>query len=170
MIFLIGVAAWTFLEYLIHAWLSHIFTTFATPLHQVHHRDPHAVFTIGAWIPVALTWIGGIAIFGFASGMIFYTGMTVGFIAYELIHYRLHFAAPSGPVEAYLRNRHLVHHFRDPRACFGVTSGLWDLVFGTEPFGKQMSRMIETVKGVPPLDGRSNIRRIFYFGIPASRR
>ncbi len=46
-IFVLGLMAWTLLEYAIHAWLSHTFKTFATPMHEAHHREPHAVFAIG---------------------------------------------------------------------------------------------------------------------------
>ncbi|MGH7933019.1 MAG: sterol desaturase family protein [Candidatus Binataceae bacterium] len=168
-IFVAGVFAWTFLEYLIHAWLSHIFDTFATPLHQVHHRDPHAVFTIGGWIPVAIAWIGGLALWGFAPGMVFATGMVAGFAAYEALHYRIHFARPRNRVERWLRMHHLVHHYRAPSACFGVTSAMWDLIFATEPAGAEMRQWRESVADVPPLEGPSNAHRLFHFGIPAAR-
>ena len=166
-IYLIGVIAWTFLEYLIHAWLSHTFNTFVTPLHAVHHRDPHAVFAVGAWLPIALTWSGGIILFGPVPAMLFYSGIVTGFILYEVAHYRIHFAEPANRLEAYLRTRHLVHHRCAPDACHGVTSALWDLVFGSEPMGDAMRSMSATVATVPPLAGPSNLRRLLRRGIPA---
>jgi sterol desaturase/sphingolipid hydroxylase (fatty acid hydroxylase superfamily) len=162
-IFLAGLFAWTFVEYLIHAWLSHIFDTFAKPLHEVHHRDPRAVFTIGAWIPIAVIWIAGLAIFGFAAGMIFFTGIVAGFILYEVLHYRIHFSNPSGAVEAYLRSRHLVHHQRNPNACFGVTSEMWDLIFGTELLGSEKSRLCKAVASTPPSVGPTNVHKLIDF-------
>jgi sterol desaturase/sphingolipid hydroxylase (fatty acid hydroxylase superfamily) len=168
-IFLVGLLAWTFAEYVIHAWLSHSFNTFAKPLHDVHHRDPHAVFAIRAWIPIVLTWLSGFALFGWTPGMVFYTGMATGFTLYEIIHYRVHFALPSGRLETALRMRHLVHHFRGSAACFGVTSALWDLIFGTEMTGVEMKRSIEAISTTPPLVGKSNLRRLLDFGIPARR-
>lgn len=168
-IFLAGVFAWTFLEYAIHAWLSHTFNTFATPLHEVHHRDPHAVFTIGGWIPIATVWIGGLALWSFAPGMIFLTGMVAGFALYEALHYRIHFARPRNRIERSLRTRHLVHHHRAPNACFGVTSAMWDLIFTTEPARAEMRQLRESVADAPPLEGPSNVRRLLHFGIPASR-
>ena len=162
-----GVLAWTFVEYVIHAWLSHTFKTFATPLHDAHHRDPHAVFTIGAWIPIALTWIGGLAILSWAPGMIFYTGMVAGFVAYELVHYRIHFSRPRTAFEEHLRSRHLVHHYREPNACFGVTTELWDLIFGSEIMGEEMRQMETSVAATAPLEGPTNVRRLLYIGIPA---
>src|SRR5256885_1323248 len=47
LLFAIGLAAWTLLEWVIHGLLSHILQTFATPMHYAHHRDRHAVVTIG---------------------------------------------------------------------------------------------------------------------------
>ncbi len=161
-IFITGLFAWTLIEYAIHGWLSHTFKTLATPLHDVHHRDPHAVFTIRAWIPITLSWIAGFALFGWAPGMIFFSGIVAGFVAYEAIHYRVHFCAPSCRAESHLRLRHLVHHNCEPSARFGVTSELWDLIFGTEPLGEPMA--CEKVAKLPPLGGATNVRKIFQFG------
>jgi len=43
-IFAAGVFTWTLLEYVIHGVLGHAHRTFVTRLHEVHHRDPRAVF------------------------------------------------------------------------------------------------------------------------------
>ncbi len=158
-----GLFAWTLLEYAIHGWLSHIFSTFARPFHYQHHQDPHAVFAIRAWIPISLSWLGGLVLFGWAPGMIFYSGMVAGFSAYEAIHYRIHFSAPSSGLEAYLRLRHLIHHHCEPAAYFGVTSAVWDRIFGTELTGERMTTSLQTVAGLAPLAGASNLRRLLYF-------
>jgi sterol desaturase/sphingolipid hydroxylase (fatty acid hydroxylase superfamily) len=165
LIFACGLFAWTLVEYLIHAWLSHIFETFATPLHEEHHRDPHAVFTIGAWIPIGAIWLGGLALFGWRPAMVFFTAMVGGFVAYEAIHYRIHFCNPLSAAEASLRLRHLVHHYRMPNASFGVTSKLWDLVFGTEPLGPTMRQLCDSAATIGPLDGPSNLRKLRHFGV-----
>jgi dihydroceramide fatty acyl 2-hydroxylase len=34
-------------------------------------------------------------------------------------------------VPRYLRQHHLTHHYRMPESRFGVSSPLWDRVFGT---------------------------------------
>ncbi len=162
--FIGGLAAWTFLEYLIHAWLSHTFRTFASPLHQVHHSDPRRVFTIGAWIPVAASWIAGLAIWGFAPVMVFYTGLVTGFAVYEFVHYRVHFSTPRNRLEAYLRERHLVHHYRAPNRCFGVTSPLWDRIFASEIAGAQLRPLRSAVALTPPFTGPTNLRMLLWFG------
>jgi sterol desaturase/sphingolipid hydroxylase (fatty acid hydroxylase superfamily) len=155
-----GLFAWTFIEYLIHGWLSHTFCTFVTPLHAVHHRDPHAVFTIGGWIPVAVAWAVFAILFGWCPGVIFFSGAVLGFAAYEVIHYRIHFCCPAGSIEHYLRSRHLAHHERYPKQCFGVTSPLWDYVFRTEPIDDRIAELCKAMASRAPLTGPSNLHKL----------
>src|SRR5712672_2766504 len=107
----LGLFAWTFIEYGIHGFLSHIFDTFATPLHAEHHRDPHAVFTVGAWLPTAVLSLVVFGIFGLTPATIVWLGIVTGFLGYELMHYRMHFARPLCALEDRMRQRHLAHHF-----------------------------------------------------------
>jgi sterol desaturase/sphingolipid hydroxylase (fatty acid hydroxylase superfamily) len=156
-----GIFAWTFLEYLIHGWLSHSFQTFASRLHAVHHRDPHAVFAIRAWIPLAIIWLTLILAFGWTAWAFILTGAIIGFACYEAIHYRIHFRRADNVIESYLRVRHLIHHNHHPDQCFGVTSALWDLVFGTEPTGAATLRLRESVSSILPLSGHSNLIKLY---------
>ncbi len=159
--FIAGVFAWTMVEYLIHGVLAHRYRTFVTPMHGAHHRDPHAVFAIGAWIPTAVVLFGGFAMFGAAPGMIFFSGIAAGFAGYEYLHYRIHFARPASRLEARLRARHLAHHAGKPDAIFGVTTRLWDVVIGSEPEAAEMRELAETGARIAPLTGRSNLGRLF---------
>ena len=159
-VFGIGLFAWTLVEYVIHGVLGHAHRTFVTGLHEVHHRDPRAVFALGAWIPVAVVLGLGWAVFGAASGVIFFGGIVAGFGCYEILHYRIHFARPVCAIEARLRGRHLAHHFKEPDAIFGVTTRLWDVVFGTEPDARRMRALAEAGAAVPPLTGASNLGRV----------
>jgi sterol desaturase/sphingolipid hydroxylase (fatty acid hydroxylase superfamily) len=159
-LFMTGVLVWTFLEYLIHGWLSHTFHTFAMRLHAVHHRDAHAVFTVRAWIPLALVCTTLALLFRCTPWMIFFSGILAGFVGYEAIHYRIHFRRPRGSVDNYLRSRHLVHHRYYPNRCFGVTSALWDLAFGTEPMDSAMTGLCESMRTRPPLTGRTNLYKL----------
>lgn len=168
-IFLSGILVWTFLEYVIHGWLSHTFRTFAQPLHQVHHKDPRAVFTIGAWVPIALTWIGLFLAFGSAPGVILFSGIVVGFAAYEVVHYRIHFRVPTRPIEQYLRSRHLLHHAALQNRCFGVTSALWDLSFGTEALMEDRGRN-QSIGAQPPLTGPTNLYKLRDYLRPFARK
>ena len=71
LVFVAGLFAWTLVEYVIHGVLGHAHRTFVTRLHEVHHRDPRAVFALGAWVPVAVV-IGSLWFhFGAAAGVVF---------------------------------------------------------------------------------------------------
>ncbi len=167
LIFAAGVFGWTLLEYVIHGVLGHAYRTFVRGLHEVHHRDPRAVFALGAWVPVVVVIGGGWAIFGAAPAVIFLGGVAAGFAGYELIHYRIHFSRPVCALEERLRARHLAHHFSEPDAIFGVTTRLWDVVFGTEPEAGRMRELAMAGNGLAPLAGRSNLGRVLRGGAVA---
>ena len=168
LIFTAGLFAWTLLEYVIHGVLAHSHRTFVTPLHNEHHVDPRAVFAMRAYIPTAIVLIVLSTIFRAASGMIFLFGIVTGFGIYEYVHYRIHFATPSSAIEARLRARHLAHHLCEPDAIFGVTSRIWDVVFGTEPDPDRMRELAAAGASVAPLSGSSNLGRIVRSRIAAS--
>jgi sterol desaturase/sphingolipid hydroxylase (fatty acid hydroxylase superfamily) len=151
-----GLLTSSFVEYAIHGWMAHRFATFVTPLHHVHHRDPSAVFALGAWLP-ALAPIFIIAATDARGWTIFYAGVLAGFAAYEVVHYRIHFCAPVFRAETRMRTRHLIHHYCAPAICFGVTTALWDRVFGTSARGAEAAQMTACVAAIAPLEGLSNV-------------
>jgi sterol desaturase/sphingolipid hydroxylase (fatty acid hydroxylase superfamily) len=168
--FAAGLLGWTFLEYVIHGWMAHLHDTFVTPMHAVHHRDARAVFAIGAWLPSIAVAVVVFGFFRFAAGALFYYGLLCGFIGYEVVHYRLHFAAVLTPYERRLRSRHLVHHLRRPMMCLGVVSGFWDRVFGTEPRSEELAALYASLGDVQPLTGPSNFHQLRLLVIAPFRR
>jgi hypothetical protein len=165
-LFAVGMFIWTFIEYLIHGWLSHTFHTFAMRLHAVHHHDPHAIFTVRAWMPIAVVYAILALVVHWTPLTILFSGAVAGFAGYEALHYRIHFWRPRGRVEDYLRSRHLVHHEYYPNRCFGVTSAFWDLAFATEPMGNEMASLCESVRSKPPLTGRTNLYKLKHYLLP----
>ncbi|MGH7913613.1 MAG: sterol desaturase family protein [Candidatus Binataceae bacterium] len=151
-----GLLTWTFLEYAIHRWMGHRFATFVTPLHHVHHRDPRAVFALGAWLPALLPLLIGAAL-GARGYTVFYGGILAGFAIYELLHYRMHFRVPICEAEARIRTRHLIHHYCAPTLYFGVTTSLWDHVLGTTARGSDAAALAARVASITPLAGPSNV-------------
>jgi sterol desaturase/sphingolipid hydroxylase (fatty acid hydroxylase superfamily) len=153
-----GFLAWGFVEYLVHGILSHRYRTFVSPLHLGHHREPRAVFTSPiAWVPAALAIFGGLALAtnpGLAASAV--GGLLMGFGRYEYVHWRIHFREPRSARERRLRSHHLAHHFRNPRAYHGVTTRLWDRVFGTLP--ERWREDYARVEARAPLEGPSNFR------------
>ncbi len=140
---LIGLAIWSLLEYLLHRYFFH--WTPQNPgmrkiihqLHYNHHQDPRHPGKILVQplysLPVSgllgwgFYWIGG----SFLDATGFLTGLWAGFLYYEWVHYRLHLGKNSRGLLKRQRRWHFYHHFVDPDHCFGVTSPLWDAVFGT---------------------------------------
>jgi sterol desaturase/sphingolipid hydroxylase (fatty acid hydroxylase superfamily) len=59
------------------------------------------------------------------------TGIWAGFLYYEAVHYRVHFSLSTSGFIAQQRRTHFYHHFTNNKCCFGVTTPLWDYVFGT---------------------------------------
>ena len=135
LLFLLGLAAWPLLEYTIHGVLAHGLRTPVSPLHWVHHVHPGRVFTSPlAWVPlVALLYALAGSQLGRAPGPALVSGLLAGFLHYEYVHWRIHFRQPRSERERRLREHHLAHHYRNPKAYLGVTTRFWDRVFGTLP-------------------------------------
>ncbi|KAG4078439.1 hypothetical protein HA402_000414 [Bradysia odoriphaga] len=61
----------------------------------------------------------------------FFPGFISGYLLYGSMHYAIHaWAPPFKWLKPLWRNHHL-HHYKDEERGFGVSSTLWDRVFGT---------------------------------------
>ena len=65
----------------------------------------------------------------------FFPGFLLGYVAYISIHYMQHlFKPPAFPPLNRLWKWHALHHYKYPLTkAFGVSTSLWDVVFGTQP-------------------------------------
>lgn len=133
-------------EYALHRWILHARWPYKSPwtakawkrVHYDHHQNPHDLSVLfGALyttlptilaITLPLGWlVAGAA--GAAAAMT--TGLLV-FAVYEFCHCVQHL--PFTPRNGWLREikkRHLAHHFHSEQGNFGITSGVWDRIFGT---------------------------------------
>jgi dihydroceramide fatty acyl 2-hydroxylase len=143
-LFAAGVLSWTLLEYLLHRYIFHFDPRHDSELqrdaswliHGIHHDYPWdrdrlvmppavtAVIALVVWF--GFRWLG-------ASEHAWFAGLVGGYIWYDLTHYYLHHAAPTTAAGKWLRRYHLVHHFQTPDIRYGITTPLWDHVFGTYP-------------------------------------
>ena len=157
----VGLLAWGLVEYGIHGVLSHRLRTFVSPMHWGHHRTPAAVFTSPlAWVPVALlVYLVAAVLVGRFLAAGFTIGLLIGFARYEFIHWRIHFRPPRNARQHLLRRHHLAHHFVNPRAYHGVTTHVWDRVFGSLP--RTWRDDYERVAELPPLGGASNLAALW---------
>ena len=62
----------------------------------------------------------------------FSAGLLTGYVWYEFVHLAEH-GAWRLPMLRRLTRHHAWHHFKDWERAFGVTTPLWDWVFGTLP-------------------------------------
>lgn len=59
------------------------------------------------------------------------TGMLLGYIAYDCIHYYIHHGSPwLGPLKI-LKTAHMCHHYQEKDAGYGISSRLFDVLLGT---------------------------------------
>jgi len=64
-------------------------------------------------------------------------GFLVGYAAYLFVHYIIHaYSPPKNFLKAIWKN-HVLHHYKDGEISFGVTSPLWDYVYGTNTSPKK---------------------------------
>jgi sterol desaturase/sphingolipid hydroxylase (fatty acid hydroxylase superfamily) len=135
---------WTFLEYTLHRFVFHFsaksewgqYLVFL--FHGLHHDDPNdpsrLVFPpFPAVIIVAFLY----GIFWLVIPFLYLQAFTgfflVGYLCYDYIHYATHHFPMTSRVGRYLKKYHLQHHFKKEDARYGVSSPLWDYVFGTAP-------------------------------------
>lgn len=139
---LAGAAIWSPVEYLLHRFVLHGLPPFAR-WHAEHHQRPTALIALPTPLSAALFatlaalpawWLMGAWP---ATALVF--GLITGYLLYGLIHHAMHHAVPGGRAwGGWLvarRRWHAQHHAAVPegaaRRHFGVTSSLWDRVFGT---------------------------------------
>ncbi|MGE5107695.1 MAG: sterol desaturase family protein [Sphingobacteriales bacterium] len=141
LIFLGGIFFWTLFEYIAHRFIFHWISDnpriqkFAYILHGNHHhfpRDRHRLFMppvpsllISSLIFGIMYWMTGTKVF------IFFPGFILGYLLYGSMHYAIHaWSPPFKWMKPLWRNHHL-HHYKNEHNGFGVSSTLWDHVFGT---------------------------------------
>lgn len=134
-----GVASWTLLEYLIHRWMGHDRRFRRTPFgveHIRHHIEGD--YFAPTWKKLIVAAVVGAAVIGPALALAgtaagtAYVGAFLAFYGvYEWLHRRDHTHPGIGPYGRWARRHHFHHHFVDGRTNFGVTSPVWDRVFGT---------------------------------------
>ena len=138
-----GMLVFSLFEYLVHRHLFHIQSALSSIrrlrylFHGVHHetpRDPHRLamppivsLAISASLLSLFHWVAGY------SGLVFGGGFLMGYATYLMVHYAVHRMKPPKNQLRILWRHHSIHHYKDDGVAFGVSSPLWDYVFGTMP-------------------------------------
>lgn len=139
--FLAGGFFWTFFEYVAHRFLFHLVSEkpglqkFAYILHGNHHhypRDRQRLF-----MPPVPSLILASIIFGSMyllmgpKAFMFFPGFMIGYLMYGTMHYAIHaWNPPFKWMKPLWRNHHL-HHYKNEHHGFGVSTTIWDHIFGT---------------------------------------
>ena len=142
----IGLVGWTFTEYALHRWVFHYEPSSRLGrrihylAHGIHHAYPRdstrLVMPPPISIPLALLfWFAFRGAFGHRAEGIF-AGFILGYVVYDTIHYATHHWPMKAGLGRFLKEYHLRHHYIDGDRSFGVSSPLWDHVFGTVIPGK----------------------------------
>jgi sterol desaturase/sphingolipid hydroxylase (fatty acid hydroxylase superfamily) len=115
-----GVVAWTLAEYIVHRFVLHYL---APREHGLHHTSPdRAVLTIfwQIWVCFALVY--------FIAGGGFLAGTLVAYAWYLFVHHCAHHGPDKMPLPLFKHHRS-PHQFATRN--YGVSTTLWDYVFGT---------------------------------------
>lgn len=136
---------WTFFEYFFHRYINHLDEYFpeskwahkiAHSIHGIHHEFPRdkerlmmppipglmivAVLFLGYWLLLG-DWV-----------YVFLPGFMTGYLVYTSVHIAVH----KRHIPSFLKTQyrhHALHHYKYPNKAFGVSTTLWDRVFGTMP-------------------------------------
>lgn len=147
-LFFVGGVTWTLAEYLLHRYAFHFDakSKFLKRLvymsHGIHHDQPQEKTRL------LMPLIPGIALASFFYGVFFlmlgpigvdpfFAGFLLGYLVYDYTHFAIHHFKPISPVGRYLKQHHMYHHYSYPDTRWGVSSPLWDWVFGTLEVGSK---------------------------------
>ena len=139
--FLVAIFSWTLFEYFAHRFLFHMIAEsgklqrFIYVLHGNHHhypRDRQRLFMPP--IPSILLATGMFGLFYLLMNntvFMFFPGFLLGYLLYGTMHYAIHaWNPPFKWMKPLWRNHHL-HHYKADEKGFGVSTTVWDRIFGT---------------------------------------
>ncbi|MER9304432.1 sterol desaturase family protein [Mesorhizobium sp. M0293] len=126
---------WTLTEYVLHRFILH-HIPYIKDLHDRHHVEERSSVGTPTWLSLGVhalvAFVPVWMVSGFATASGVSCGLMLGYLWYISIHHMIHHWHTTHPSYLYtLKRRHAVHHHIDESANFGVTSALWDRVFGT---------------------------------------
>jgi len=138
-----GFVSWSLIEYGLHRFVFHydarsrVGQKLLYHAHIAHHENPkgntrHFASLLLSTPVAAAYWLIAWAVTGsWTVASYLSIGMASGYLCYQWLHYQCHHRKSRVRLLRYLRKYHLLHHYRTPELRFGVTSPLFDLVFGT---------------------------------------
>jgi sterol desaturase/sphingolipid hydroxylase (fatty acid hydroxylase superfamily) len=141
LVFLSGMFSWTLFEYLMHRFAFHYVAhspgaqRIIYIIHANHHeypRDKDRLFMppVPSFITAVIAFALQYLVFANNTYM-FFSGFLLGYLIYGTMHYAIHaWNPPFKWMKPLWRNHHL-HHYKEQEKGFGVSTTIWDRVFGT---------------------------------------
>lgn len=131
-----GFMAWGLLEYVLHRWIFHGRYSMAQRGHARHHADATAHVATPVLIIMGLAfvvWAMLSVIMPAGIACVLVCGLYVGYNWYAIVHHLHHHREDDLAQVGYFRRLKRIHgvHHRCGRVNFGISSSLWDRVFGT---------------------------------------
>ena len=133
---LLGFLSFGFLEYAVHRWILHGPPSVARRGHRHHHAEPTALVAT----PFFVAAIASIAIWQLlrlvcpaAAAAFFVFGLYAGYNHFALFHHWVHHHRSDIGYGWYWRRLDRLHHVHHRRqgSNFGVSTTIWDGIFGT---------------------------------------
>lgn len=138
-----GLLTWGLYEYATHRWVLHRtpredgFNLPGNVTHLRHHADPDSLERLNVQlsesVPVSAVYC--LAAWGLTgswqAAVYLFTGLIAGYFFYEYLDFQAHHGTSRGRLTRYFRKYHLQHHHYDATVRYGVTSPLFDYLFGT---------------------------------------
>ena len=151
-----GVLSWGLLEYGLHRFVFHydartkLGRKLVYAAHLSHHDDPRSTnrlfssLILSAPLAGAYLLLARLATGSWRAASFLFAGLTAGYFYYEWLHFRAHHRRARLRMFRYLRKYHLMHHYKSPEMRFGVTSPLFDVIFGTfRPVASRYKRQVK---------------------------
>lgn len=146
--FVLGILLWTPLEYWVHRYVlhgpfpdgpgfwQHLLHKQFDHLHWEHHLKPWSGKTISGSLDQTLPVVFGLVVISLLTApytmVMAVAGIAQSYVIEEYIHYSVHFEQFKSRYFRYIKKHHLYHHSpRGYEVGFGLTNGLWDIVFET---------------------------------------
>jgi sterol desaturase/sphingolipid hydroxylase (fatty acid hydroxylase superfamily) len=141
--FSVGLLIWGLYEYVVHRWVLHRepgengLDLPGNRTHLKHHADPDSLERLNVQlsesVPVCVVYclIAWAATGSWQSMTYLYTGLMAGYFFYEYLDFQAHHGMSRTRFIRYFRKYHLLHHHYDAKVRYGVTSPLFDYIFGT---------------------------------------
>ena len=139
-----GLLLWTLIEYLMHRAAFH-HTPWFVAQHRTHHDAPMASIGTPFWYSMPaliLTFAALYALLGPALAGGLGMGLLAGYYWYMAVHHITHrWRTRPGTYLHEARLRHGRHHAPGAYGDFGVSTALWDHVFGTALAPRRPARL-----------------------------